>query len=238
MWHCRNPREPIRWPMLSLAVLRPTLSALLAAAPLAAPARCTSPDVPQPDLLMEGFISADCLACWRDRKTPQGAPGTLALDWIVPGLKGEGAPLATAATDDAMERLDYLRHPTPTKTDVVSTRREGDSVTLRLAHGAVMNNYVGTSMQLKEAGDEVWHAWLLLVEEIPAGAEGTPIARNLVRKVFRPDWGRVGRAPGPLAETRSMQVPETARPERLRLVGVLADGRGRIRAISRTECRE
>ena len=94
-------------------------------------------------------------------------------------------------------------------------------------------------MELKDAGSDVWHAWLLLVEQIPAGAEGTPVARNLVRKVFRPEsWAKIGRGSGPLAETRSMQVPKWTHPERVRLVAVLQDGRGRIRAITRTECRE
>jgi hypothetical protein len=237
MWHCRKPGGP-RPPQPAISVLRPALLALLVALPLAAQALCTSDDVPQASLLMERFTSADCLTCWRDRNTPHGAPGTMVLDWIVPGLKGDGAPLATAASDDAMERLDYLRRPTPQRADIVSTARAGDTVALRLAHGDAFNDYIGTSMQLREAGGEVWHAWLLLVEKIPAGAEGSAVARNLVRKVFRPDWARLGRSRGPLAETRSLQVPATARPERLRLVGVLADGRGRIRAISQTECRE
>jgi len=35
---------------------------------------------------------------------------------------------------------------------------------------------------------------------------------------------------------RAMQIHEGARPERLRLVALLQDSRGRIRAISRTEC--
>jgi hypothetical protein len=78
----------------------------------------------------------------------------------------------------------------------------------------------------------------LLVESLPVGTEGSPVARNLVRNVFRADWANVmRRAPGRLAETRAMQIHAGAEPDRLRLVGVLHDGRGRIRAITRTECR-
>ena len=92
-------------------------------------------------------------------------------------------------------------------------------------------------MELKEPGREPWHAWLLLVEQLPAGAEGSPVPRNLVRNVFRPDWANVARrAPGMLAEARVMQIHEGARPERLRLVALLQDARGRIRAITQTEC--
>jgi hypothetical protein len=218
-------------------VFRPILAFLLVALPALSHALCTNDDVPPVSTLVERFISADCLACWRERAPPPGA-GTLVLDWIVPGLKAEGAALATSASEDAMERLDWLRHKTPTRMDSVTSRREGDPVQLRLAHGEAFNDYIGTSMELKDAGSDTWHAWLLLVEKVPAGADGSPVARNVVRKVFRPEWQRVGRGSGGLAETRSMQVPPWTRPERVRLVGLLQDGRGRMRAITQTECRD
>ncbi len=194
--------------------------------------------MPQPALLLERFTSADCLSCWRDRNTPQGATGTLALDWVLPGLQGEHAPLSSVAIDEALERLYSLKREVPQRSSSLTSTREGKPVPLRIAQGGAFNDYVGTSMELPDPGRTRWHAWLLLVEKLPAGLEGSPVPRNLVRNVFRPDWARVGRGRGELAETRSMQVPPTARPERLRLVGVLQDGRGRIRAISQTECRE
>jgi hypothetical protein len=46
----------------------------------------------------------------------------------------------------------------------------------------------------------------------------------------------MARAPGRLADDRAMQIHAGAKPERLRLVAVLHDGRGRIRGITRTEC--
>jgi hypothetical protein len=110
-------------------------------------------------------------------------------------------------------------------------------VPLRLAQGDSVNDYVGTTIELKQSGREPWAAWLLLVESLPAGAEGSTVARNLVRNVFRPDWGdAVHRGRGRLSEARAMQIHEGAKPERLRLVAILQDARGRIRAISRTEC--
>ena len=213
-------------------------TALILLAPAAAQALCTSDEAPPVTTLVERFISADCLACWRDRSTPQPAPDTLVLDWIVPGLQAEGAAVASAPSDAAMERLDWLRRPTPAGIDTVTSKRDGKPVRLRIAHGEVFNDYVGTSMELKDAGRQVWHAWLLLVEKIPAGTEGSPVARNVVRKVFRPEWQRVARGAGGLAETRSMQVPARTRPESVRLVAVLQDGRGRIRAITQTDCRD
>lgn len=215
-------------------ILHTTLLALL---PAAAQALCTSDDVPQPAAVLERFLNADCLECWRDPATPKADRDTVVLDWVIPGRNGQAAPLSTVALDEALERLYAHRRQVPSRTDAVASRREGAGVALRLAQGRAFNDYVGASMELKEPGREPWGAWLLLVESLPAGTEGSPVARNLVRNVFRPDWGNVmKRTPGRLAETRSMQIHAGAQPERLRLVAVLHDARGRIRAISKTEC--
>jgi len=210
---------------------------LLLALPVVAHALCTSDAQPQPAALLERFVSADCADCWRDRATPEPAAGTFAIDWVVPGAKGDDAPLAAVALDEATERLQFLGRPVPARSDAVFARRQGKPLPLRLAQGDPFNDYVGTSMELKSPGREAWHAWLLLVEELPAGTEGSPVERRLVRNVFRPDWRDAANRPrGGLAEDRAMQIHEGARPEHLRLVGVLADSRGRIRAISRTAC--
>lgn len=215
-----------------------TACLLLLAAPLAAHALCTSDKVPQPAAVLERFISADCAECWRDAATPAAKPGTLALDWIVPGRLGADAPLSAAASREALERLAALGRAAPQRADAVTSRRSGAALPLRLAQGQSFNDYLGTSIELKSPGREPWHAWLLLVESLPAGTEGSPVARNLVRNVFRPDWGQVERrGKGTLAETRAMQIHEGAQPGRLRLVAVLQDARGHIRAISRTGCR-
>lgn len=194
--------------------------------------------MPQPRAVLERFTSADCADCWRDAATPAAKAGTLALDWIVPGRMGADAPLSVAASRDALERLAALGRPVPLRMDAVASRRTGAALPLRLAQGQSFNDYVGTSIELQRPGREPWQAWLLLVESLPAGTEGSPVARNLVRNVFRPGWGDVKRrGAGPLAETRAMQIHEGAQPGRLRLVAVLQDARGHIRAISRTGCR-
>jgi hypothetical protein len=220
----------------------PTTRLLFAAALLApalAHALCTSEGVAEPPAVLERFISADCESCWRDPATPAAAAGTLAIDWIVPGRKGEDAPLAAVASSDAVERLRALGRPVPGGAAAVFRRRSGAAAPLRIALGDAFNDYVGTSIELARPGPEPWRAWLLLVESLPAGMEGSPVARNVVRNVFRPAWEDSKRRPaGPLAEARPMQIHEGARPARLRLVAVLEDARGRIRAIRRTECRE
>jgi len=211
--------------------------AVLLALPLAAQALCTSDAVPPPQAVLERFVNADCGECWTDAATPRPAADTIALDWIVPGRKGEDAPLSVVATGDAVERLQALGKPVPEHSSAVGSQRSGRAVPLRLAQGGAFNDYLATAIELREPGREPWQAWLLLVESLPAGTDGSPVARNLVRNVFRPDWGKgAGRPAGVLAEVRAMQIHEGARPERLRLVALLQDARGRIRAISRTEC--
>lgn len=213
------------------------LAALLSFLPATGRALCTSDGAAQPGVLLERFINADCADCWRDPLTPQAATGTLAIDWVVPGRKGQDAPLSAVAAVEAVERLSTLGRAVPDGSAAVSGRREGSGLLLRLAQGAAFNDYVGASIELKAPGTTPWQAWLLLVEHLPAGTEGSPVARNLVRNVFRPDWDKpAARAPKRLAETRAMQIHDGARAERLRLVAVLQDARGRIRAISRTEC--
>lgn len=216
----------------------PTLSlCLLLTLPLGARALCTSDGLAPPQALLERFTSADCADCWRDAATPAAAANTLALDWVVPGRKGDDAPLSVVASGDAPDRLAALRQPAPERTSAFTSLRAGPQAQLRVAQGAAINDYLGTSIALKAPGREPWRAWLLLVERLPAGTEGSPVARNLVRNVFRPDWEQVaGRGRGGLEEARAMQIHAGAQPDRLRLVAVLQDSRGRIRAIRQTEC--
>ena len=109
---------------------------------------------------------------------------------------------------------------------------------LRLAQGEPINDYIGAIIELQPGGRGGWDTWLLLVESLPAGAEGSPVARNLVRNVYRPDWGgQLPHGAAELAELRPMQIPEGTHPERLRLVALVRDAAGRMRAIVRTECR-
>ena len=104
-----------------------------------------------------------------------------------------------------------------------------------MSHGPPINGYLGTSIEFKSPGPGPWSSWLLLVETIPAGAEGTPIERNLVRNALQLVWPAGADQPR-LFESRPMSIPDGARPERLRLVGWMEDGRGRMRAIAQSRC--
>jgi hypothetical protein len=223
-----------------LAVAAALLAGLGASA-WAQPLSCSSDGVPRPVVLLERFISADCDACWRDAAAAKPGRGDLALDWITPGQRGEDAPLSAAALRDGLARLKELglAAPATASTSRLPTRSAGHA--LRVARGPSFNGYMGASIELKPGSGGPWHAWLLLVETLPAGAAGSPLPRNLVRNAFQPDWDN----PAPLSkkeqmrmfESRPMSIPPGANPQRLQVVGWVQDAQGRIVAAARSNCR-
>ena len=214
-------------------------AALLALAALASPGAraqsfCSSDGQTQPARVLERFTSADCESCWAEGAV-RAEPDELALDWIVPSGKGDEAPLSAAASADATVRLASLPRSAPAAADTVRRLVQSPKRGLRVSHGLPFNGYLGTSIELKSPRSERWTAWLLLVETIPAGSDGTPIERNLVRNALQLAWP-AGASQARLFESRSMSIPSGARPERLRLVGWMEDGRGRMRAIAQSRC--
>ena len=111
-----------------------------------------------------------------------------------------------------------------------------------MAHGPAFNGYVGASIELKPGRGGPWQAWLLLVETLPAGTEGSPVERNLVRNALQPAWDNVEplskAQQNGLFESRPMNVPEGANPKRLRVVGWVEDARGRVVAAAQSRCRQ
>lgn len=221
----------------------PVLATLLLAAAttgaLAQPS-CDSDGQPQPVGLLERFISADCESCWTDPATPRPGPGELALDWIAPGSKGEDAPLSAAANRDSVARLQALGRTGPATAETVRRRATPSGLNLRVAHGLAFNGYMGASIELAPGRGGPWRAWLLLVENLPAGTEGSPVERNLVRNALQQDWN--GHVPPSkaqqrrLIESRAMSIPEGANPKRLRVMGWVEDARGRIVALAQSRC--
>ena len=226
--------RPIRIRSWSRAALLSLAAALSPASH--AQSFCSSDGQTQPARLLERFTSADCESCWADGSAP-AEPDELALDWIVPGTRGDGAPLSAAVSPDALARLAALRRPAPAGADAVRGPVQSPKRGLRVSHGLPYTDYIGASIELKQPRSERWTAWLLLVETIPAGTEGTSIDRNLVRNTLQLDWGTPAR-PEPVRryESRPMTIPAGAQPERLRVVGLVQDGRGRIRAIAQSRC--
>jgi hypothetical protein len=202
---------------------------------------CASDGQPRPVALLERFINADCEECWSRTATPKSGRGEIALDWILPGSKGEDAPLSAAANRDGLQRLEALGAPPPQAVDARAQRVQPKGKTsLRVAHGMPFNDYIAASIESKPATGGAQTAWLVLVETIAAGTEGTPVERNLVRNLLVVEWdGRRQPAqpvPRRFFESRPMALPAGARAERLRVVGWVQDAQGRITSIAQSFC--
>jgi hypothetical protein len=210
---------------------------------------CSSDGRPAPTAIVERFISADCETCWSDSPAIRTKPRELALDWIVPTARGDDAPMSPAASRDALQRLQSLHLPAPLG---VFNQRHPGTITpqsLRVAQGVALGGYIGTSIELKPAHGaalprQLLTVWLLLIEEIPAGTQGTPVARNLVRNALTLSWNKreqlstVEQPTGGkrLLESRPMQIPNGANPDHLRVVGWVEDAKGRLIASAASVC--
>ncbi|ABE43655.1 hypothetical protein [Polaromonas sp. JS666] len=207
---------------------------------------CASDGQPRPAQLMERFINADCDSCWTDPATPKAGAGQIALDWVVPGSKGDDAPLSAVATRDALARLEASGQAVPAKASnrTHSVNRLTGS-TLRVAHGLPLADYLGASIELKPippaARGQRWTAWLALVETLPAGTEGSPTERNLVRNLLQVSWdGRklsnTEQNQNRFFEARSMAIAQGANAGRLRVIGWVEDEKNRVRAAAQSRC--
>lgn len=225
-------------------------AALVCHAPhAAAQASCSSDGTARPTALFERFISADCEACWADPATPApSAPSTVVLDWIVPSAQGDEAPLSAAATNDAALRLQALGRQAPVGTDVAMSAVEPPArpLRLRVAHGLPINDYLGTGIALARTHGvtpptQGWEYHLLLVEAVPAGSEGTLVARNLVRNMLSGSWNKREQLSKNerfrWMDNRPMRIPPGAQPQRLHMVGWVQDAQGRVLAAAQSVCR-
>jgi hypothetical protein len=152
-------------------------------------------------------------------------------------------PLSAAASRDALLRLQALNLSAPsTLSSAAQAALPAGGWILRVAHGQALGGYIGASIELRMSGPTAppVRAWLALVETLPAGTEGSPVRRNLVRNVLIPAWDGQetlsNQDRSRFYESRPMSIPAGARPERLRVVGWVEDAQGRIRAIAQTQC--
>jgi len=226
----------------ALALALTVLSVVLASTAAHAQSVCSSDGQVRPRAVRERFLSAQCTDCWA--ATGSNLPGgTVALDWIVPSVdQGDEAPLSAAATRDSLERLPPwgLTEEAVRQSTAAALERDHPPATrqgrLRLALGRAVNDYIGTSVQWQAPHKQVGQSlWLLLVEALPAGTEGSPVPRLLVRNSLHQELPASTKTPW--KELRAMRIPEGADPERLQLLGWVQDAGGRMLAISETVCK-
>ena len=197
---------------------------------------------------MERFTNADCADCWRDPATAKAVPGTAVLDWVLPGAQGDDAPLSAVASGDSALRLEAIGEPMPrtstVKTSPVTPQAALKKSVLRVARGLALSGYIGASIELKPAPTQAKAArvtaWLALVETLPAGLEGSPVERNLVRNMFQSNWNlrkKLSKSEqNHWFDQRSMSVTEGVNPDRLKVIGWVQDDQGRILAAAQSMC--
>ncbi len=224
------------------------LPALLAGAMAAgaAHAQCASgaAAAPAPRLLVERFISADCAPCWSEpRGALSPAADALVLDWIVPTAQGDAAALATAAVREAEARLAELGRAAPMDTDThITDLPARPAARLRISSGLPVGDYVGVTLRLQAAARAAgtYRMRVVLYEAVAAGAEDSPVGRNVVRNAFESAWNKREQLSKQereeWLEVRAMRIPEGARPERLRVLAWAQDDAGRILAAAQPRC--
>lgn len=202
--------------------------ALLVSLDAASAPACTAPQ-----RVLERFIEADCDRCWGMPEPATLAGSTWVLDWITPGSQGETAPLAAAALPEARERLAMRAGLAPKDG---SARAEqpltASGLRIRVTGGPAWNGYLGLQLDAQGRSPAGARAYLALVEEIPAGAEGNPSARRLVRAVAGPIA-----LDGPhTVELRALRIPDGAKPDRLRGMTWWVTADGLIGGIAAERC--
>lgn len=232
----------------SVTARLPVLTTLVLAAGLAQPALaqsfCASDGQKRPLALVERFINADCATCWTDPATPVADRGAVALDWVLPGSRGEDAPLSAVATRDGLKRLEALGTAPPAASLTLRTSVAGRAGALRVAHGLPVSGYMGASIAFKGASSETagppWTGWLALVETLPAGTEASPVPRNLVRNLLQVPWDArrqlLKQEHMRFLESRPLDIPAGTNTDRLRVIGWVQDASGRIVAAAQSRC--
>ena len=210
---------------------------------------CSSDGQRAPTALVERFISADCDTCWSSSEALKAKPQELALDWIVPGAKGDDAPLSAAATSDALYRLQAMNQSAPNGSFNVRRTTSRQPLALRVARGVALGGYMGASITLgPKSGARLPNypmtAWLVMIEDIPAGTDGTLLPRHLVRNTLQISWNELRTKPAAvptstgrrLHESRPMSIPAGANPDRLRVVGWVENANGQVIASAAGVC--
>lgn len=196
--------------------------------PAAAPA-CTIPQ-----RVIERFIDADCEACWSAPAEAAAPNGAWVMDWITPGARGSEAPLALAALEEARARRDAVHalKPLPASGEAEWRLPARPPLRLTVAGGPAWNGYLGLQLHVRGSAPAGAHAYLALVEDLPAEAEGNANARRLVRAVAGP----ITLGTAPARELRALRIPEGADPERLRGMAWWVDRDERLLGIAAEGC--
>jgi hypothetical protein len=197
--------------------------------------------------IVEHFMGADCLDCWKAAPPAPGAGAVGAtewsMDWIAPAA--DDAPMAPGALPETVARLARLgaglgaKLAAPPAAFDATTVLDAPSPRRRFyVHSSLpWNGYMG--VQLHATG--VWPAgstgWIALVEQIPVGVRDTQLPRRLVRVLVGPL--RLPAGPGAknaVAPLYGLRWPENAHAENLVATAWVEDTGGHIMQIATDRC--
>lgn len=187
--------------------------------------------------VLERFTPADCPGCWSDPAVAAPGQGWL-FDWITPA--GSEAEMSAAAPLESGERA--LRGgANPATPAQVQMLRGGRSSTpgleLSVQSGPAWNGYFGLQLDALGRVPKGATGWLALVELLPAGTDGSSVARELVRTVAGPlSLEPMRAAPRRVSHLSALRWPETAKPSRLQARAWVESADGRILAVAADRC--
>lgn len=201
----------------------------------------TRPGCPEPNtrVVVERFISADCPGCWTRQPNEAANAQQWLFDWIVPAARGDDAFLSPAAPPESLDRVRRATGAGLADGQAATHHtalRTSNALRLSVTAGPAWNGYFGLQFDAKGPAPRGSNGWLALVEVVPPGTDGTPVARQLIRTVSGP-LTLIGL--GPHQRIRLLQAlrwPESAKPERLRARAWIEDADGQILAVAGEGC--
>ncbi len=189
--------------------------------------------------IVEHFFSADCSDCWAAAEAPGVGPQDWRFDWVLPTRSGSEAPLSAAALLDSAERAQRAGSKAPIGPQPGSQRRAAApprGLALALAVGPAWRGYFGVQAEVRGALPPGSGLWLALVETIPAGSDGSPVERALVRSVAGPLPVKPLAGQARIQHLQAMRWPESAQPERLQARGWIESADGMMLAVASPRC--
>jgi len=209
-------------------------------------ARADCPPQP-PRVLLERFVAARCVACWKEMPPLlQEHRDAWVLDWIVPAPPDtpppgtprlaflHGAAMAEAAARMARmggplapDEAFTLSHPLPQRSaldlQVRDTLLPGGKIGLQLAARFTSQRPLPAGLQ----------GWLAVVERLPPGDESSPVGRQVVRALVGP-LPLEGLARQPITHLRTVDLPAQGNPQQFTSIGWVETTRGRVIAVGRS----
>ena len=196
------------------------------------PAACPRSGAP----VLERFTPADCPGCWSEAQAAGPGQGWL-VDWITPA--GSEAEMSAAAPPESAERATRAGLIAATQPRAQALRAASPSIrglSLRVQSGPAWNGYFGLQLDARGRVPAGATGWLALVELLPAGTDGSAVARELVRTVAGPLSLQSMADKRHVSHLGALRWPETAQPSRLQARAWVESADGRILAMAADRC--